>query len=43
MIDKGTDIVTKTAEKYLDEGTAGKVNEVTNVAAKLLKVVKKRT
>jgi len=37
IIDKGAGLVTKTAEKYLDEKTASKVNLVTNVTAETLK------
>jgi len=37
IIDVGAGIINKTSEKYLDEKTASKVNNVTNIAAETLK------
>jgi len=37
LIDKGADMITKATGEYLDEETAGKVNNVTNATAKILK------
>jgi high-affinity Fe2+/Pb2+ permease len=37
LIDKGADIVTKTAGKYLNEKNASKINLATNITAETLK------
>ena len=37
IIDTGADIITKTTGNFLNEETASKVNEVTNVTAEILK------
>ena len=37
LIDKGADIITKTAENFLDENSASTVKKTTNFTAKILK------
>jgi Na+-transporting methylmalonyl-CoA/oxaloacetate decarboxylase gamma subunit len=37
VIDTGANIITKTAKNFVDEKTANKINEVTNITAEIVK------